>query len=236
MEYHCACRGAHGRYAGLLALGVFGLSGALYAALIFISVGLATSIFYVFPFMISVYLAVRTRSKLSLSECACMTGAVLGLCIMLLGSMGNLSWIGVMFSLIAACAAALAFLTSSYLFREHSILACMFWSSIGCIFLIFIMLALTGNIGLRSLTVITGPGWVSITLICVIYIVAIFSQSLSIRTNGPTYTAVIFCFEPAIAMILGKLLLDQNFAAYQSIGLTIIVISLISYATRHRVH
>jgi drug/metabolite transporter (DMT)-like permease len=205
----------------------------LLTAIAVVPISLATLIFYLFPFITTVILAVCGWGKLAWQTIVAMALAFVGLALVLqpLGD-GPSIW-GVVLALVGALGVAVVISVSSRIFGAgDSRRVTLHVVAVAATILIMVC-ATYGEFAMPQ----TGFGWLGFIGTSAFYAFAIITFFIAIAMIGPLRVSLLSYIEPVVAAALGMALLGEKLAPLQMIGIAIVVIALVGATVlRKRVH
>jgi len=214
---------------------IVGASICHLSAVMFIPVGLAAQIVYLYPLMVALIDPMRNGGRVAASDILCLSLAFLGLSIALGPSLVDLDWRGISLALLAACFATATLVISRPLFAKQAILPVVFWSNIVGGILIVPMIVVLGGLNLPPFIEAAYVGWVGIGCFSILFFAAIIAQSAAVRNVGPTSTATIFNVEPIIAIVASAAMLGEHLTLLQCLGaITVVTAVTLSGVFRSR--
>ena len=192
----------------------------------FIPVGLAAQIVYLYPLMVALIDPMRHGRKVAASDVLCLSLAFLGLTVALGPSLVDLDWRGISLALLAACFATATLIISRPLFADQAILPVVFWSNIVGGLLVLPVIVALGGLKLPPLSEAAYVGWAGIGFFSIMFFAAIVAQSAAVRNVGPTSTATIFNLEPIIAIVASTAMLGELLSLPQCLGAISVVMAV----------
>jgi len=227
-----ACRGAISlprkawRNCATFGTAIVGASICHLSAVMFIPVGLAAQIVYLYPLMVALVDPMRNGRKVAASDVLCLSLAFLGLTVALGPSLVDLDWRGISLALLAACFATATLIISRPLFADQAILPVVFWSNIVGGLLVLPVIVVLGGLKLPPLNEAAYVGWAGIGCFSIMFFAAIVAQSAAVRNVGPTSTATIFNLEPIIAIVASTAMLGELLTLPQCLGAISVVMAV----------
>jgi len=199
------------------------MASALLTAISHLPVSLAILIFYLFPLLTLVLDSLVKREKPNLVTLAATLTALLGLAIALNVGPVPLKPVGIMFALIAACAAATGVVISG-----HSL------SGLRPVIMVY-QTSKTGLLAALALILLEGAGpqigdslafWTVTLAGTLAFGIAYSLMFVSIRWVGATRASVVLNLEPVITAILSSIVLREHLTPQQAAGAALVVISV----------
>jgi drug/metabolite transporter (DMT)-like permease len=206
---------------------------ALLTAIAVIPVALAILVFYLFPFIATVILAVCGWEKLVWQTIAGIALAFAGLALVLQPLEHDLNFGGVVLALVGALGVAVVIAVSSRIFGGgDSRGVTLHIAAVAAAVLIAICTA-RGEFALPR----TGFGWLGFIGASVSYAFALIAFFIAISMIGPVRVSLLSYAEPVAAAGLGVALLGEKLAPLQIVGIAIIIIALVGASvSRSRAH
>jgi drug/metabolite transporter (DMT)-like permease len=207
----------------LLGLLVAGGSGGILSSVMFIPVGPAVLIYYVFPLLVLFATSASSGARISVGEGVCAVLAFAGLIVALAPGRESIDGRGVLLAAGAALSVAGMFLLSRSLMKDLGSSTILFWSNVFCGVAVVLLVLLLGNGDILPLASATSLGWIEMTSISMMFLLAMIAQLAAIRSVGPRHTAAMFNLEPVLAMGFAMLLLGERITATQLLGSVMVV-------------
>ncbi len=190
----------------------------LYWAYDYISVGMSTTIHYIYPVMVTAICILVYKEKISKEKIAALVLSTVGVAMFFEGSF---SLAGVTLALLSA-----VFFTAHILYLDKSGLNTMypfkitFYMAVFSSVYLFIAGMLSGNL-VFSMTPI---GWIYTTLVA--FFVSFLANTfipIGVKYVGPTVTSIVGMFEPITSVILGILILSEPITLRNTIACVLIL-------------
>jgi len=209
----------------VLGVMVFSVSTALcyFTAVVYIPVSLAVLIFYTYPLMVAVYMAIVQRAPLGMVRGFAFIVAFVGLAIAFGPSFDGLDWRGVALASAAAVSLASMFLFSAAALRYVGVVPITFYSNVGSFSVMFAVVYALGGPALPT----EDAGWVGLIGAGLCYAVGIFLHFGAINMIGASRTAMFFNLEPIVAMMLAAFLLGESLTLVQYAGGALVIGALL---------
>jgi drug/metabolite transporter (DMT)-like permease len=212
----------------LLALvGYASTSVTLFLSYDYISVGLATTIHFLYPIIVTVASFFIYKEKIDFKKLLALLISILGMYLLVAGGNISLDMRGILFSFVSAIFYSIYILGVS----EPEVKKINTYVSIFYVFMISSIAILTliffkngGKIALN----ITSKGIVSVFFIAFIStVVALAMFVKGIQVVGPSAASILSTFEPIVSIILGTLILKEVLNFNMVFGCVLILISVI---------
>jgi drug/metabolite transporter (DMT)-like permease len=213
------------RIAGFVLMGAF-LSGSATASFIAVQripAALAALLFYIYPALIAAASALLYGTRYTLSRLLVLVASLAGCALTVDVQTGSLNVLGVVLALASAFFYTGYVLVASRATRGVPALNASAWV-ITAAAPLMLLAGLSGLVGGRLTTQISGVGWLALLGL------AIFSTVLSISTFlagiariDVFRAAILSTFEPVVSVALAALLLDERLTAQQGLGGVVIV-------------
>jgi drug/metabolite transporter (DMT)-like permease len=212
---------------GWIALGLGAVTAAytwaLLSAIGAIPLALAILVFYLFPLVTAVILAVFGWEKLGWPTVAATVLAFVGLALALDPQGGNFHIEGVALALVAALALGIVIAVSSRVIRAgDSRPVTLYMAAVAAVLLILLCAAL-GKFALPQTTL----GWVGFIGTSVLYAFAIIAFFIAISMIGPVRPSLLSYAEPVIAAGLGVIMLGEALVPIQIAGIALVIAALV---------
>lgn len=212
-------------------IGVLWLTGtySYVQAIGLIPIGLAATIFYLFPLLVAVIAWVAGAERLSPMQVAALVLGFAGVSLAVGVSGGGIAPMGIVFALVAAVSLALNISLSARVMREAGTLTAVSGITAAWFVAMLALLPWTG----ASLPVTT-PGWLWLGLGMVVFCLSTASFYAAITLIGPVRTATICNLEPASAAVFAFLILGEALGPTQVLGVALVVgaILLVQFGDR----
>lgn len=191
----------------------------LYGAYNYISVGMSTTIHYIYPVLVTVASILIFKEKISAEKVIALILSTIGI---MLFFEGNFNIVGVMLALISGVIYAVHILyidksglNTMYPFKLN------FYLTIFASVYLFVFSAASGNLTFS----LTPKGWIYTTLIA--FFVSFLANTfifISVKNAGPTITSIVGMLEPITSVVLGILILKEP-VSYKIIVACILILA-----------
>lgn len=199
----------------------------LYGAYNYISVGMTTTIHYIYPVLVTAVCIIFFKEKISKEKIVAVILSTIGICLFFDGSFStNIK--GILLALASGIAygAHILFIDKSGIKEMHPI-KFSFYSCVASSIFLFAV-----GITTKSLVFnMTAYGWFYTVLVSML--VSILANSLmpvAIKNVGSTVTSIAGMFEPITSVIMGILFLREPFTFKNMLGSTIIIVAVLILA------
>jgi drug/metabolite transporter (DMT)-like permease len=204
-------------------------SWGLLSAIGVIPLALAVLVFYLFPLVATVMLAVCGWERLRWQIVLAIALAFAGLALALHPRGGNFHFEGVALALVGALGLGIVIAVSSRVFRSgDSRPVTLYIAAVAAVVLILIC-AMHGEFVLPQ----TGLGWLGFAGTSVFYAFAMIAFFIAISMIGPVRVSLLSYAEPVVAAGLGVALLGETLTSLQIAGIALVIAALVG-ATRWR--
>lgn len=196
----------------------------LYGSYSFISVGMATTVHYVYPILVALVLVIFFKEKISKIKIFSLIISFVGVLLFFDGKMSS-SFIGLFIAFASGISygVALIYMDKSGL-KDYYPFLVTFYSCVFASIVLFFITILTGKFTLS----LTGTAWLYSFIVSVLTsVIAITFMQIGVRNIGPTTTAILCMFEPITSVILGILLLDEPCTFKGILGCILILIAVL---------
>ena len=208
----------------LLLLGACPTSLLLYSSYSYLPVGLSTTLHFIFPLVMAVYLRIFYRERLKKNQVFCLVLTLLGLAMASSSSFGGGSFPGIVL------AVASGFTWAFYMvYIQKSGLTALppavlnFYLCLGNLVTSGLFCLATGNLVLYS------ANWVwSVVLVTALLqrILANILYQLGMRHISPLSTGILSTFEPLTSILFGALYLKEHLLPFQLAGAFLILCAI----------
>jgi drug/metabolite transporter (DMT)-like permease len=196
---------------------------ALLSAIGAIPLALAILIFYLFPLVATVILALGGWEKLGWRTIVAIVLAFAGLALALDPRGGRLSVEGVVLAFVAAIGLGVVIAASSRMFGSgDSRPVTMYLSAVAAVLLIGFCVA-HGEFLLPR----TGAGWAGLVGTSAFYGFALIAFFIAMSMIGPVRASLLSYAEPVVTAVLGFALLGQELLLVQIVGIALVIAALV---------
>lgn len=195
----------------------------LYGSYSFISVGMATTVHYVYPILVALVLVIFFKEKISRIKVFSLIISFTGVLLFFDGNVSS-SFVGLFIAFASGISygMALIYMDKSGL-KDYYPLLVTFYT---CVFAA-IVLFLTAVISGRFTVSLTGDAWLYSFIVSIMTsVIAISFMQIGVRNIGPTTTAILCMFEPITSVLLGIVLLDEPIS-FKSISACVLILSAV---------
>ncbi len=217
----------------LLAGIIFALSSqTLYQSFLYMDAGIACSILFVYPILVAVIMTLFFHERASLLTYGCIAMATVGIAMLYKGDGDvNLSTAG----LLLVVASSLCY--SVYIVGVDNSMLCKVPSARMTLWVLVagtIMFFVFTGFGMRLHAVPpTLAGWVNVVGVALVpTIIPILFINISIKSIGPTYSAIIGALEPVTALVIGVMVFGEQLTGRIVVGALLIFTSVILIVAR----
>lgn len=213
----------------LIILGLFGYCATttcLFLSYKYIPVGLATSLMYIYPVIVTIFSIVLYSEKTSLYKILALFSSVCGVTVMTFSSNGLLSFKGIFLALMSSIFYSFYVLGASNkeIKKINSFLMTFYISIISAVGL-FVIGITTNNMNLNN---INAKCLIYITLLSIIStVIALMTFLEGVRLIGPSKASIISTLEPLVSIISGYLILNEKISIKLGIGSFLVILSVI---------
>jgi drug/metabolite transporter (DMT)-like permease len=201
----------------------------LFGSYAHIPVGMATTLHFIYPIMVSVACVVFFRDKLSLPMVFALVMCTAGV-LLFMGDMAGVSAKGVVMALVSGLTYAffLVYVDKKEI-KNMNHFKFSFWLSVMLTLLFGVYGALTGTLSLD----LTPGAWALCTVNSILCaVVAVTALQIGIQLAGATTASILSTLEPITSFALGVLLLGEGFSATKIIGVVCVVIAVITVSAK----
>jgi drug/metabolite transporter (DMT)-like permease len=211
----------------LTVLGILGpalTALALYGAYDYISVGMTTTIHYIYPILVASACVILFKEKLSKEKLISLIFSTIGILLFFEGDFSG-SIVGIIIALLSGI-----FYASFIVFMDKSGTKTMFPFKISfytCI--VSSILLFFFGIATKSIVInMSFLGWLYTFLVAVfVSVIANTLMAIAIKNVGSTVTAILGMFEPITSVILGIIFLNELLSFKNILGCTLILIAVL---------
>lgn len=180
----------------------------------YIPVGLAALLFFIYPPLVALFVALLDRRRVGFVKGMALAGAFAGLALMLGVDLGTLDWRGVALGLGAGLCCAVNAVWISRVMRGVDVLVMTFYMTmVGCAMLVAIA-STTGGLTAP----VTPGGWIGAACVILFQGCSIPFFYASIPRIGPEKAAMFNNLQPVASIVLAWLLFGEALAAAQFAG------------------
>ena len=195
----------------------------------YLPIGLATMFHFIYPVVVTVFMAVVYKERITVLKAIAIVIAITGLCL-ILDLSGNMSYLGVVLALSSGFAYAIYVIANrKSAYKDLPVLIIVFYSSLFNFIPIAVYQIAAGRIFIPS----TGWEWLLITgngLICGLF--AFFMLILGIRRIGASNAAIANMFEPMTALIAGVVIFGDSVELRALTGCIMVLLAILLITVR----
>ena len=220
----------------VIILGVFGYSAtalSLFISYRYISAGLATSIMYIYPVIVTILSFFIYKDKFTFTKIIALLLCITGVFIMAGKVSGSLNLKGIIFALMSSgfYSFYVIGISHSEIKKINSYLMTFYLSMISGI-IMFIMGESTHTM---NLSVITPYSFVCVLILAFIStVVALMAFLKGVKLIGPANASILSTLEPVASLILGWLILKENITFRIALGCVFILTSVFVLSKKKR--
>lgn len=183
-----------------------------------ISIGLAVTIFYLFPLIVALFTKLWDREPIAPYRVLCLALGFVGIALAVGASYDRIDALGVGLAFVAALSVASNMMIGQRMMRRTNPQAVLFTMT-GTATVGFIVVALA--VGCRFPT--TPQGWFGLATATTLFCAAITFFYTAISMLGPLRTAMMCNLEPVVAVIVAYLILGEAQGPVQILGIAIVI-------------
>ena len=198
-------------------------SWALLSAIGAIPLALAILIFYLFPLVAAVILAVFGWEKFGWKTIAAIVAAFAGLALALDPRAAHLDGVGMSLAFLAAVGLGIVVAVSSRVLRAGDARPVTLYMAAVSAVLLMAFCALQGDFVLPH----TATGWVGFVATALLYAFAMIAFFIAVSMIGPTRSSLLCYAEPVVSAGLGVVLLEEALTLMQISGIFLVVGALV---------
>jgi drug/metabolite transporter (DMT)-like permease len=212
---------------GMIAVSL-GIASAFYnwavlAAFSLIPFALAVLIFYLFPLLAALIVAMLGWERLSWKTVAALLLAFVGLAMALKVRGENLNALGVILALLAALGLAIVLAVSGRLFAKHDPRPLTLYMAAVASVLLLLLCAATGDFALPK----THSGWFGFLASAAFYGFAMIGFFIAISMIGSVRASLLSYADAVISAVLGVVVLGQGLTIVQGVGIALVIVALV---------
>lgn len=210
----------------ILSLGTWPTSLLLYSSYLFIPVGMATTLHFIFPVATAIYLTVFYHERFGMLNIAALVLAVGGIVCMSANALSGGSFIGILLALASGLTWGfyIVYVEKSGLTRQHPSMLNFYMAAANALFAGIASLISEGKIALYT----SLPIWMLVIFNAFIHRVAGNAMfQIGIRRTSAFSASIFSTFEPVVSIIVGVLFLRERFNAAQIAGLVLILSGIV---------
>ena len=212
----------------ILIIGVFGFTlttSSLYMSYNYISIGMASMIFYIYPSIVTILAYVVYKEKIYFRKIISLIISLIGIYILIDKGSVSFNIKGIILAGIAAVLYSLYVLGASHKeFKNINSYVLTFYISCASSIVMFIAAKTTNNFDIH----ISFYALVAILLIAFIStVVALMAFLEGVRLIGPSKASILSTIEPIVSLILGIIILGEPISSRIIIGSIMIVLSVV---------
>lgn len=207
---------------GLLSACITGL--LLYGSYNYLSVGLATTIHYVYPVIVTLLCILLFRDAISRMKILALVLSMCGILMFFKGE-GNVSLLGIAMAFLSGVAYSVYLVV-----LDKSGIKGMdpFKISLYCCITATVFLFFYGTATKEIVYHVTAQAWIETAVLAVL--IAVIANTLipiGIRHVGPTVVSILGMFEPIVSVVLGVLLLGEALTLRGVLGCVLIIVAVL---------
>lgn len=212
---------------GLAVMGVLMVlsSITLFASYDYLSAGIASTLLFFYPVMVSLIMALVYKERLGWRKIFCLIMAFAGVAILSKGDDGTgISWWGFLLVMLSSLSYSLylVYINRGPMKHLSSSVVTFYVLLVGLLFLLASSF-LSGSICLPH----HGWSWLNILGLGILpTVVSLWCTSQAISLIGSTQTAIFGAMEPVTAVVLGILILGETLTLMPAIGMVLIFVSV----------
>lgn len=212
----------------VLIIGVFGFTlttSSLFMSYNYISIGMASMIFYTYPSIVTILAYVFYKEKIYTRKIISLIISLIGIYILIDSGSVSFNIKGIILAGIAAVLYSLYVLGASHKeFKNINSYVLTFYISCASATVMFIAAKITSNFNIH----ISFYALVAILLIAFIStVVALMAFLEGVRLIGPSKASILSTIEPIVSLILGIIILGETISSRIIIGSIMIVMSVV---------
>ncbi len=195
----------------------------LYTSYNFISVGMATTVHYVYPVLVAFVLAIFFKEKINKVQIFSLIISSAGIMLFFdSGSSFNLIGLLIAFASGIAYGISLIYMDKSGL-KNYPPLLVTFYTCMSSSLVLFIVAIISGNFTLS----LTPTAWIYSFIVSILAsVIAISFMQIGVKNIGPTTTAILCMFEPITSVIMGIIFLNEPITLKSIIACALILVAV----------
>lgn len=208
-------------------LGMLMIAYGYMSSVLFIPVGLAALIFFLFPILVLIHAVLVAGQPAGPLTAAAFVAAFAGLALALGPDFGELDWRGVTGASTASLGAVLVMIGGARAARRMDAIAASFYTQAFSIPVVVVVLAVTGAPALPA----TAAGWAGLGVAASGYIAGIVFLMIAVRLAEPAPVSMVNNLEPVVTLAVAAVLLGERLSPAQYAG-GALVLAAVMLATR----
>ncbi len=212
----------------IIFLGIIGYTATTYTLFLsynYISVGLATTMHFIYPVVVTVFAVILYKEKLYWSKIIALALSVLGIYLLVGGGNATLNFKGVALAITSGCFYAyyIVGVSHSEVNKIDTYVLTFYLAAIAALSL-FIMGMINGQLdfNIKAYSYLASTG---IALVSTVLALTMFLKGIKII--GPSSAAILSTLEPIVSIILGVLVLKEQLSFTIVMGCILILFSVI---------
>lgn len=198
----------------------------LYSSYNYIPIGVATTLHYVYPILVTVILVLFYKEKISTLKLVILIISFVGVSMFFEGNIASINKIGLIIAFLSGLSygISLIIMDKSGIKRLYPFLVTFYCCLFSAICVIFILLA-TNTFTLA----LSNKAWVySIIISITVSTIAITLMQIGVKYVGPTTSAILLMLEPIISIITGVIALNERCTVKTIIGCCLILSAVLT--------
>lgn len=195
----------------------------LYISYNYISVGMATTVHYVYPILVAVVLAIFFKEKITKIQVISLIISFVGVLLFFDGGTSlNFAGLFIAFASGISYGMALIYMDKSGLKDYHPLLVTFYTCSFASIILLMVAIK-SGNFTIA----LTPTAWLYSFIVSILTsVIGISFMQIGVRNIGPTTTSILCMFEPITSVLMGIILLSEPIT-FKSILACILILTAV---------
>lgn len=196
----------------------------LYISYNYISVGMATTVHYVYPILVAVVLAIFFKEKITKIQVISLIISFVGVLLFFDGGTSlNFAGLFIAFASGISYGMALIYMDKSGLKDYHPLLVTFYTCSFASIILLMVAI-ISGNFTIA----LTPTAWLYSFIVSILTsVIGISFMQIGVRNIGPTTTSILCMFEPITSVLMGIILLNEPISFKSILACILILIAVL---------
>jgi drug/metabolite transporter (DMT)-like permease len=196
----------------------------LYIAYDFVSVGMATTVHYVYPILVALVLAIFFKERITKIQVFSLTISFIGVLLFFDGGSSlNFAGLFIAFASGISYGMSLIYMDKSGLKDYHPLLV-TFYTCFFASIVLFLVNIISSNFTLS----LTPSAWIYSFIVSVLTsVIGISFMQIGVRNIGPTTTSILCMFEPITSVIMGIILLNESISFKNILACILILIAVL---------
>lgn len=209
----------------LVIIGYTATTYTLFLSYNYITVGLATTLHFIYPVIVTVWVVILYKEKLYWSKILALILSVMGICLLVGNCGGSVNIKGICFAISSGFFYAYYIVQVSHSkVNKIDVFVLNFYLASTAALIFFIIGIISGGLDfhMKTYSFLASGG---IALVSTVLALTMFLKGIKII--GPSNAAILSTLEPIVSILLGVLILKEQLSTATVIGCVLIIISVI---------